>query len=198
MRAILASSIRTPALLLAGFASVSIALGAQTLGGPERFTALAVNLDRGGSYTLEIVVDRWSNDAERSRLLGVLLNKGADHLLDALQSNPKVGYIRNTNGGLAWDLHYSRHVALPDGGEQVTVATDRPIAFREQASGARTLDYPFTIIELKIDSEGEGEGKMSAAAKIIPDKKTNTVVVENWGLQPILLQGVMRENTTRP
>jgi len=39
---------------------------------------------------------------------------------------------------------------------------------------------------------------MSTAAKIIPDKKTNTVVVENWGLQPVLLQGVMRENATRP
>jgi hypothetical protein len=198
MRAFVGSSIRTPAFMLAGFASISIALGAQTLGGPERFTALAVNLDRGGSYTLEIVVNRWSTDAERSRLLGVLLDKSADHLVEALQSNPKVGYIRNTNGGLAWDLHYARHMQLPDGGEQVTVATDRPIAFREAASGARTLDYPFTIIELKIDSEGEGEGKMSTAAKIIADKKTNTVVVENWGLQPILLQGVMRENAARP
>ncbi len=49
---------------------------AQTNGTPERFTAFAVNLGTPGparAGTVEIVVNRWSPDAERDRLLSVLI-----------------------------------------------------------------------------------------------------------------------------
>jgi len=54
-------------------AAVSVS-AAQTHGVRERYTAFAVNMDRSavalpGAGTVELVVDRWSTDAERDRLL---------------------------------------------------------------------------------------------------------------------------------
>ena len=85
---------------------------------------------------------------------------------------------------------------MPDGGERVILATDRPLGFFESANQLRTVGYPFTIIELRLNPQGEGEGKMSFATKIIADKESGTIVLENYGIQPVLLQAVKREKTT--
>jgi hypothetical protein len=184
------------AILLASWAFMPKTTAAQTNGTPERFTALAANPNASSpvraARTVEIVVARWSSDAERDRLMTVLFEKGADKLLDVLQDTPKVGYIR-TPGSLAWELHYARRTDLPDGGEQVTLVTDRPISFYEASTQARTMDYPFTLIDLRLKSDGTGEGKMSLATKITADRESRTIELENWDAQPVLLQGVKRE-----
>src|SRR5262249_26371773 len=162
---------------------------------PERFHALAVNMNRGGTANLEIVINRWSTESERTRLLSVLMEKGADKLLDVLQDTPKVGYIRNIES-IGWDLHYARTVPMPEGGERIVLATDRRIGFWEAANQPRSIDYPFTVIELHINREGEGEGKMSLATKIIADKENGIITLENYGIQPVLLQGVKREKSS--
>jgi hypothetical protein len=74
--------------------------------------------------------------------------------------------------------------------------TDRRISFREAARQSRTLDYPFTVIELHLNRDGEGEGKMSLATKIMADKEANTITLENWGTQPVMLRAVHTEKLT--
>jgi len=180
---------------VAALSALSILVFAQTSGQPERFTASAVNMTSGGTGTLEIVVNRWSTDAERNNLVQVLVNKGENSLLDALQKTSKVGYIRNVNS-IGWDLHYAHHQPLPDGGEQVVIATDRPMGFREVANQWRTTDYPFTVIEMQLNADGEGQGTLSVATKVTVNKKTNTIELENFGTSPVLLQNVKRERAT--
>ena len=170
-------------------------LSAQTNTAGERYTALAVNMGdvgRTGAGTFEMVVTRWSTDAEAEGLLKALLEKGADKLLDTLRDTPKVGYIRTPNS-IGYDLHFARKVPLEDGGERIVLATDRYISFWEQWVRPRTIDYPFTIIEMRISPDGTGEGKMSLATRIIPEKDKNLIVLENYGTQPVLLKSVKRE-----
>ena len=174
---------------------LSHAGAAQTNGTAERFTAMAVNMERGGSATIEIVVNRWSTNAEREKLMSVLMEKGPDKLLDVLQSMPRVGYFRNLQS-IGYDIHYSAKTNLPDGGERVVLATDRRIGFWEASNRPRSIDYPFTVIELHLNGDGEGEGKMSIATKITADKESNTIVLENYGTQPVLLQSVKREKAS--
>jgi hypothetical protein len=181
--------------LTAGLAVASTLTLAQTSGTPERFTAMAVNMSnvgRSGAGTIDIAVDRWSTDAERDRLLTVLMEKGADKLLDVLRDMRRVGYIRSPNS-LGYDLHYARRTPLPDGGERVVLATDRPIGFWEAVNRPRSIDYPFTIIELHLNADGEGEGKLSIATKIAADKESKTIVLEDYANQPVLLTSVKRE-----
>ena len=179
--------------------AVMAALGSHTFaqegrGVGERFSATAINTGgrRAAVDRVEIVVNQWSPRAQRDRLIGVLFEKGPEKLLDVLQDLPKVGYFR-TPESLAYDLRYAERTPLPDRGERVILATDRYVQFWEVARSSRTTDYPFTLIELRLDGDGRGEGKMSIATKITADKKNNTVELENWGLQPVQLKDVRRE-----
>jgi len=176
-------------------ASISDVPSAQTMGTPERYTAAAINMNRGAAGTIEIVVNRWSSDKDRDRLMSVLLDKGPEKLLDVLQDMPRMGYFR-APGNLGWDIHFARKVPLPDGGQRVVLVTDRRINFWEAANRPRSIDYPFTVIELRLNRDGEGEGKMSIATKIIPDKDNNIVTLENYDIQPVLLTNVHREKAT--
>jgi hypothetical protein len=166
---------------------------AQSNSAGERFSAVAVDLDQGSQTQLQIVVERWSSEAQRQRLTDVLLNKGPEKLLDALQDAPKVGYIRTTTS-LGWDLHFASHVPAEDGGERIVIATDRPMGFRELWNQTRSVEYPFTIVEMRVDKSGEGDGTMSLATKVIPDKANNIITLENYGTQRIRLQQVKRES----
>lgn len=159
----------------------------------EKYTAFAVDMGRPGraaAGVVEISISRWSSDAERDRLLTVLKEKGPDKLLDVLRDLPRVGYIR-TPTSLAYDLRFARKVPAEDGGEVISLATDRYISHWEAVYRPRTIDYPFTVIELRIGADGNGEGKMSLATKITAER--NTIVLEDYAAQPVLLNNVKRE-----
>jgi hypothetical protein len=188
------------AILVAAAACASlVTIDARQSNAPaERYVAVAVNMGdfgRKGAGTVEMVVDRWSSESEAQDLLTVLREKGPDKLLDALRDRPKVGYIRTPNS-IGYDLHYARKTPLEDGGDRVVIATDRYISFWEQWRQPRSIDYPFTVIEMHINRDGTGEGKMSLATKITEDKDKNQIVLENYGTQPVLLTTVKRETKT--
>jgi hypothetical protein len=159
-------------------------------GQKEQFTGFAINMNSGPSTaTVDFTIERWSTDAERDQLLGILQEekdvvRANKQLLTALQKLPKVGYIRTPNT-LAWDLRYARQSPLEDGGRRIVLGTDRPIGFREARNSGRSMDYPFTIVEVQLDKNDRGVGKILAGTKIYIDKKTNNLVLENFGQQPV-------------
>lgn len=163
----------------------------------ERFVANAVSIATPGpvgASIVEIVVDRWSTDAEQDQLVKALLEKGPEKLLETLQKMPRAGYIRTPNS-IGYDLRHARKIPMDEGGEQIIIATDRYIGFWEAANRPRTIDYPFTLIEMRLGPDGVGEGKMSLLTKIVYDKKKNQIVLENYASQPVLLTKVRREST---
>src|SRR3954447_4476046 len=169
---------------------------AQTNGTPERFTATAMNINNGSAGNIDITVSRWSTDADRDKLMTVLNEKGPEKLVDALQDMPAVGHF-GAPGNLSWDIHFARRVPLPEGGERVVLITDRRIGFWEAANQPRSIDYPFTMIELRLNADGEGEGKLSVATKITSDPEHNIVTLENWDTTPVRLTNVKRERASR-
>ncbi len=183
------------ALSLIGMVASARGVAAQQAAqqGPERFRAVATNLARTrGPLATEVDVDvkQWSTDGQRDELLNVLRTKGEQALLDALQKQPVVGTIR-TPDSLAYDLHYARSQPWGDGGQQVVIATDRYISFWEARNDTRSLDYPFTVIEMRVDNHGKGEGKMSLATRVVA--AGSQIVLEDYGSQPVLLTDVTRE-----
>ncbi len=148
-------------------------------------------LTGAGASTVDLVVDRWSTESERTQLMTTLLEKGPNKLLSTLQGLRRVGYIRTPNR-IGYDLHFAMKLPAADGGERIILATDRYISFWEARNQPRSIDYPFTVIEIRINADGEGEGKMSLATKIMADKNDNTIVLENYDIQPVLLKSVHR------
>jgi hypothetical protein len=165
---------------------------AQTSGEKERFTAIAVvnNARAAGAGIVQIDINRWSTAAERQTLLTTLKKQGAEKLLDALKDSKSVGIIK-TPDSLGYDLRFASQTPLPEGGRRIVIATDRPIGFWEAANRPRTIDYPFTVIQIEMGKDGKGKGTLSYATKIIP--AGDTIVLENFGIQPVMLTEVKSE-----
>jgi hypothetical protein len=52
------------------------------------------------------------------------------------------------------------------------------------------MQYQFTLIELHIDKNGKGEGKLVPAAKVSWDTKTKKIEIENYNALPVDLTDV--------
>ncbi len=194
MRALLVPKLALTALALAAaFGAPASGVSAQNV--KETFTAFAINMNSGPkTATVDFQIERWSTDAERDALRSILVEqkdryKANQALLKALQKMPKAGFIR-TPDRLAWDLRYARQNPLDDGGRQIILATDRPIGFWEARNQGRSMDYPFTILEVRLNKEDKGEGKMLAGTQIYIDPKSKSIVLENYGQQPVRLNEI--------
>lgn len=85
---------------------------------------------------------------------------------------------------------------MPSGGERIILATNR--AFGAQSSQWKpsgnqpVTDYEFSVIELRLNAKGIGEGKTSLTAKVIVDGEAKTIALENYAAAPVTLQNVKR------
>lgn len=188
------------ALVVLGFA-VAARASSQSSGEKLDITAFAVNMSNigtGANAVVEIRIDRWSTAEERRHLIETMVEKNADALLRELQKTPSHGRfsIPGLQGPdphelrLGHDLHYTWQTAQPDGGRRIVIATDRYIGFGEARNQPRSIDYPFTLFEIRIDKDGKGQGKMAVATKIMFDKKKNTIELENYASEPVRLNNV--------
>lgn len=201
---------------LAAATAGAAVLGAMTLGGAlslalaqtpqenkqkperERFTAFAVNMGTVGSPrgrnsgTVDIIIDRWSTEEERQKLIKAFEEKGADGLVSALHKIKRLGTLR-TPDTLGWELYYAVQVPLPDGGRRILLGTDRYIGYFEASNQTRTTDYPFTLVELRLDKDGVGEGKLALATKISKSKDGKQIELENYSSEPVRLTKVRQQ-----
>jgi hypothetical protein len=168
---------------------------AQDDDGRQVFSAFAVSTGgpRSSPIAEQVIIgiDRWTTTSQQRQLADALKEQGAEGLLDELQDLPDVGYIR-TPDSLGYRLHYAAQEPLPDGGRRIVLATARPISFWERWRSARTLDYPFTVVELQLGADGTGEGKLSMAAKVIAFN--GRMILENWAVAPVQLNKVQRQS----
>jgi hypothetical protein len=161
----------------------------------EVFTAAA--LSTGGPQTAPVAgrvtftIERWTTPEEARKLTTALKEAGAKKMLETLRDLKEVGTI-SSPGSIGYPLQYATQEPLPGGGRKILLATDRPISFAEAWQQSRTIDYPFTFIELRVDKDGKGEGKMTVAAKVIP--AGDQMVVEDWSTAPVQLNDVRKQN----
>jgi hypothetical protein len=165
--------------------AATYAVAAQTMGQPEEFNAVAIvnnNLGSGADRVI-VRVERWSTEAERTRFAETL-KKGNDAAIETLRDLRSVGTIR-TPDSLGYDLRYAHQEPGEDGGRRIVIATDRPISFWEARNQPRSIDYPFTVIQMEIDKSGEGKGTLSYATRVLP--RGNLIVLENFATAPVML-----------
>lgn len=116
----------------------------------------------------------------------------------AIGRAPTLGYIW-TNDITGYAIKYAYHASLPNGGERIILATDRRLgayspAWRPVAASSVT-DYEFTLIEIRLDSRGSGEGTTSLTTKVIVDDHAKTVALDNYAATPAIFQNVKRSRS---
>ena len=174
---------------------------AQTNADKLEISAFAVNMSNiatGSNAMVQITVNAWSTAEERERLITTVLEKGPDALLRELQKTPDKGRFRIPTArqpdphklAMGLDLHYAWQSPLEDGGRRIVLATDRYIGFQEARNQPRTIDYPITLIEIRVGKDGKGQGKLAYATKISFNKKDNQLEIENYSSEPVRLNNV--------
>ena len=115
-------------------------------------------------------------------------------LTAALRKAATVGYLW-TNEVVGYSIKYAYRTPLPNGGERIILATDRRLgagtAGWKVATGTPT-DYEFTLIEMRMDAKGFGEGKASLTSKVILDNEGKTLALDNYAATPTIFQNVKR------
>lgn len=175
--------------IIAAVLSSGPSLKGQTNGVQEDFTASAITNNEfgAGANNVQIQVTRWSTEKERAALVDTLLKKGPDALLKQLMDAKSVGIIK-TPDSLGYDLRYAYQTPMEDGGRSIVLATDRPIGFWEASNQPRTIQYPFTVIQMQLDRDGKGKGTLSYATKITARGKT--IELENFATAPTMLTNI--------
>jgi hypothetical protein len=116
-------------------------------------------------------------------------------LTAAIGKGATAGYLW-TNEVAGYSIRYAYRVSLPDGGERIILATDRRLgaftAAWKPAAPATLTDYPFTLIEVRLDSKGVGEGKTSLTTKVIVDNEAKTLALDNYAATSAILMNVKR------
>ena len=163
---------------------------ALTMAQPEaiqgvRFTATASG-PSGELGPVEIVINRFSTTVERNRFMDTFEERGPGGLQEALQQAPSIGRLA-APGDQGFELKYAAELRGEQGHRDVIVASDQGMAFFEAADRPRSADYPFTVLQLQIDRNGQGRGLASAYSNITLDKVQGSLVLENLGDQPVML-----------
>jgi hypothetical protein len=160
------------------------------------------NIATGANQTIRITIDRWSTPAQREHLIATFLEKKQQGLVRELERQPEMGRFNfpgymgpdpNNVMRLGTDIRYAMNHPGEDGGRRIVIITPRVIGFRESVEQPRTVDYPFTLFELRFDRSGKGEGRMAYATQIMFDKKKNTIELENYSSEPVRLNNLELE-----
>ena len=164
-----------------------------------RISGFALNMSNvatGANQTIQITIDRWSSAPQRARLIDTFLEKGQDALLRELEKEPELGRFNfpgymgpdpNNVMRLGTDIRYAWNHPGEDGGRRIVIITPRVIGFAEARNRPRTVDYRFTMFEMRFDRNGRGEGRMAYATKITFDKKKQAIELENYSSEPVRL-----------
>jgi hypothetical protein len=153
---------------------------------PARFQGIVADttgqIAGASSTSLTIQANEWTTDDQVLEYARILKEKGQDELLKVLWKAKTIGFIQ-IGKELGHQVSIVRSLADKDGGRIIRVITDRPIQFLESMYDTRSTDYPFGIVELKLDKDGNGEGVLVAAASIKFDEK-GVLQVKSYGTKP--------------
>jgi len=181
-------------LLLAG---LRVPAAAQAPKSPvtATFTATTAALSVGSGVALKIDILRWSTDDDAAKLVATFKDKGDKGWFEALQSASSVGYVWATTSSLGYPVKSARRVTTPDGGARILLALDRPLGSWDRPAWkalTNPTDYPFTVIELRVNKAGIGEGKVSLTGKVAIDDGAKAIALESYATDPVTVKGVKR------
>lgn len=158
----------------------------------EQFEAILTNISNVGGTGLTPVtirIVRWTPEDENERLLGALRKDGQDAFLRELLDVKPVGSIA-TPVSLKYDFFYASQTPAGEGGRRIMLISDRPMRIWERVEASPSRDYPFTVIELRLDKDGKGSGTLAQMVQL--RLVGNILGIENLATGPMRLSEVRK------
>ncbi len=146
---------------------------------PDHYSATWVvtgGVGAGQNVPIEIRINKYNSDEDIMNLATVLKEGGQDKLRSTLEKED-VGQLSPV-GRVGVPIAVARK-RVQGSKTVIRVVTARNLSFLELRSGGRSVDYPFTILELELDASGKGKGSAIGAASIRFNKKKNVYEIES-------------------
>jgi hypothetical protein len=180
-------------LSLAASAQESSQPGSQPPDVSEQFSAtgfIESGSAAGKNLGVNIYVNSYTTDEERNNFLDILKKQGQDGLERAFDKAKERGRIAVT-GSTGNTVPYIRSQNA-ETRRIIRMATNRIMSFAELSQSPRSRDYKFTIVELRLDASGNGDGTIFYATKVKFDKN-GELVLEHFAQKPIRLANVRKQ-----
>ena len=145
---------------------------------------------------LRIQILEWSEAGARAEVVAALAD--AAEAAKALAPLPTVGYVWPAASPVGYSVKYAHRTPAPNGGEQITLVMDKRIGSYDykgwSVTGASAKPIAYSVLELSVDSSGNGVGTLSLAADVVVDDEANTVSLATEGTAVNVLKDVKRES----
>jgi hypothetical protein len=155
----------------------------------ERISAVAVGTGGilgGRTIPITFRIQEYTSDETLKQLAETLAEGGVKALRKELEKL-KVGRAAPL-GHVGNDIAVARS-RQTEKGRRIILVTARNLSFFELRRGGRSLDYPFSWIQIDLDEEGKGQGNVIAAARIDFGER-GVLEVESLGVHDIRLSNV--------
>ncbi len=135
---------------------------------------------------VEIVVSDWSTGETHRLLARTLLERGPIAFVDALCNLWPRGSLR-VLGDRDVPIRYAWQVTERGGAERIFIASDSPIPLTA-AWFRMSLDAePLVFLELRLDRDGSGVGKLSEARRLTVDQSRDVIELRDYANRPTQL-----------
>jgi hypothetical protein len=124
-----------------------------------------------GPVQITLRVDAYASDDDLRAVEKLLGERGQEAMFAALGGMKPNGWLNFEH-----DLGYPVTVLgerQSAGGRRIVALLNRPLGFGEMFRGASSVDWPFSLVVLDIDSHGAGSGTFVPAAQAKLDKQGN-------------------------
>ena len=111
-------------------------------------------------------------------------------LTAAIKAAPTFGFIWSS-GVTGYSIKYAWQSSSAGGAERIVLVTDRRLgthALDWAPLPGAAADSDFTLIEMRLDGKGVGEGKASLGAQVVVDAAAGTLALDGSEAAPMLLR----------
>ena len=164
----------------------------------ESFTANVMVMNTPGQQNASILtmnIYGWTSDEDRETVLDAIKEASGDirsqsvrQVSTTLRKLGKAGYLF-LMGDRGWPIRYARAFETSSG-RQIILGLERPVTFSEVYAGSQARDFDVTVIVLKLDSSGNGEGIASVGTELVWNEAENRIGITNFSSQPVKLTSV--------
>ena len=117
-------------------------------------------------------------------------------LAAALKKAPSLGTLW-TSETVGYSVKFAYRETLQGGGERITLLTERRVGTWSNlwtpTVNAPAMDYPFSIIEFRLNAAGAGEGRGAVVGKVAIDSQAKTIALDSYNTLPVIFKGVKRQ-----
>jgi hypothetical protein len=187
--------VRVASIVLSAVCLTAAPLAAQyrRTGAPETFNAIAqVRGPLGVAEAhIQVVLQRYTPEAERTAVEDALETGGYPAFLTALRRAADVGYVEH--GTSKFTIRYAREIKMGTR-RRIDVVTERPIYFvgGDAPDAKPHAGFELAVLRMEMDDVGLGSGVMAAAARLKPAPEGG-VQIDDYAEQPIKLVTVTRK-----